>query len=304
MIIRLFLATTLLILSLPLMSQEQTAPQEKEQATEANEPQSDAETPQPAPATNPIQAPISLIEQFKADIAKSVDSQLLKPMLAGPNDFLTITQPDTHSVDKGTMILLPEWSQAATDVKAMNFLRSHLPKEGWTTITIQPLLAPENYPSQQEKPNIATEENSKAVTAYVDQLTPVMEAVMEAAANYPGIFVVIGQGNNAAMLMAMYQQDDVAKPNAFISLSGYRQSADGNKVFAEQMAMSEIPTLDLVLKRDVHWVEHFADTRRQAAKQEMKPYYRQREIHNFRAGYYPTEHLAKEIKGWLTTIGW
>ncbi|REL36803.1 DUF3530 family protein [Thalassotalea euphylliae] len=251
-----------------------------------------------------IRPPVSLIEQFTQDIERSLDSGLVNPMLAGTEDFLTILQPDNHSTDRGIAILLPEWNQAATDTRAINYLRQHLPNEGWTTIAIQPITKPENYPSQQLKPSLAAEENKEMLTKYAEQLAPMLTSVMEKAAEYPGVFLVIAQGNNAAILLDLYEQAAVEQPNALITLSAHRQSAAGNQRLAEQIAGSELPVLDIVLKKDVHWIKYFAQDRQKAAKRELKPIYRQRELTNFRAGYYPEERLAKEIKGWLTTVGW
>ncbi|WP_181902264.1 DUF3530 family protein [Thalassotalea euphylliae] len=251
-----------------------------------------------------IRPPVSLIEQFTQDIERSVDSSLVTPMLAGTDDFLTILQPDNHSTDRGIAILLPEWEQAATDSRAINFLRQHLPDEGWTTIVIQPLTKPDNYPSQQLKLALAAEENKEILDKYAEKLAPMLTTVMEKAAEFPGIFLVIAQGNNAAILMDLYEQAAVEQPNALITLSAHRQSAVGNQRLANQIAGSDLPVLDIVLKKDVHWIEHFAADRNKAAKRELKPIYRQRALTNFRAGYYPEQALAKEIKGWLTTVGW
>lgn len=277
--------------------------QEEQQETKQEEQQNSA------PATDSskdrkISPPVSLIEQFQSDIERSISKDLLSPMLAGTEDFLTITQPDSHQADRGVAILVPEWSQAATDPKAINFLRQHLPHEGWTTITLQPLTKPLNYPAQAERTETAQEENQKLLEEYQTKLAAIMTAVMEKAADFPGIFLVIAQGNNAAMLIDLYQQEKVEKPNALVTLSTYLLTEADNKALANKMAESEIPTLDLVLKKDVLWVQHFAKTRKTTAKKTMKTYYRQRELTNFRAGYYPLETLAKEIKGWVTTIGW
>ena len=251
-----------------------------------------------------IRPPISLIEQFSQDIERSVDSSLVNPMLAGTDDFLTILQPDNHSTDRGIAILLPEWEQAATDSRAINFLRQHLPDEGWTTIAIQPITKPENYPSQQMKPALAAEENKEMLDKYAEKLAPMLTSVMEKAAEFPGVFLVIAQGNNAAILIDLYEQAAVEQPNALITLSAHRQSTAGNQRLANQIASSDLPVLDIVLKKDVHWIKHFAANRSKAAKRELKPIYRQRELTNFRAGYYPEQALAKEIKGWLATVGW
>ncbi|WP_448211836.1 DUF3530 family protein [Colwellia sp. MEBiC06753] len=257
------------------------------------------------PAKVNIAPPVSLISQYQQDIERAVSPELLKPMLAGTEDFLTIVQADNHSSDKGTAILLPEWSQAATDAKAINFLRQYLPDQGWTTIVIQPQQKPMAYPSHAEKAVLAIEENQKTLADYQAKLTPILSAVMEKAAENPGIFLVIAQGNNAAILLDLYQSNEqLEKPNALITLSAHLLTEAENKELAKKMATSSLPILDLVLAKDTPWVDHFASLRVKLAKQELKPFYRQRQLMNFRSGYYPEPALAKEIKGWLATIGW
>ena len=224
--------------------------------------------------------------------------------MIGTDDFLTITQPDVHSSDKGVAILLPDWGQAAVNPKAINFLRKRLPEEGWTTITIQPMEKPLGYPIHHEKPNIAEEENNKLLIDYQQQLSPMLTSVMEKAADYPGIFIVIAQGNNAAQLLNIYLQEEVEKPNALILLSAHLLTDKDNAQLSTSIAESEIPILDLWLKKDSYWVNHFAKQRAMYARKELKTYYRQRQLTNFNTGYYPEQALAKEIKGWLTTIGW
>jgi len=255
------------------------------------------------PATD-IKPPISLIEQYEQDIKNSVDQSFVTPMLAGTEDFLTIVQPDMHHLDKGVAILLAEWGQAATDVKAINHLRQYLPEQGWTTITIQPVAKPTNYPSSAEKIEVAQENDEKALSQYKEKLTPILTAVMEKAADYPGIFLVIAQGNNAAVLLDLYQTEALKKPNAFIALSAHMLTSKDNHKLANQMANSPLPILDIVLKKDLPWVEHFAPLRKKSAQKELKPFYRQRVLNNFRSAYYPEHTLTKEIKGWLTSIGW
>ena len=69
-------------------------------------------------------------------------------------------------------------------------------------------------------------------------------------------------------------------------------------------AQSDIPILDLNLKRDNYLVANAAKLRRKLTTQELTLGYRQRELHNVNTGYYPNEMMLKEIKGWLRSIGW
>lgn len=280
---------------------ETTAPQSEKntEATEESTPPPAA--PKKAVAVNP---PVSTVELFKNDINKFIDKDVINPLMAGTDDFITLTQTDLHPTDKGVMILLPEWQQGVTSPKAINYLRQYLPTQGWTTITLQPIEKPENYPSSAEKLSEKRENNAKSLTEYKEKLLPMMAAVLEKAAEFPGIFVVISEGNNAAMLLDLFQQQQLPMPNALVMLSAHQLTQEDNIAFATKISEVELPILDLYLKRDNNWVHHFAKLRKQYANRELKTYYRQKQLNNFSPGYYPEQELAKAIKGWLVSIGW
>ena len=92
-------------------------------------------------------------------------------------------------------------------------------------------------------------------------------------------------------------------------LSSYRQSNHGlinsvNENFAHQLASTELPVLDLYLKHDNPLVLAKAAQRKAFSKQEMKIYYRQRQLNNTVTSYYPKEELLRQINSWLKAIGW
>ena len=256
-----------------------------------------------------IKKPIELTKQHKEDLKHYLADEQVKPLLAGPDDYLTLVKRYTSANSKGVVILLPEWQQGATNPKAINYLRNALPAKGWSTIAIQPSNKPENYPSTA----ITVEEQKKAnqlvLKAYKSKLNSMLNAVMNTARKYPGIVLVIAQGNNAALLVDIYSQDDSQQPNALIMLSSYRQSNHAlinsiNEKFAHQVASSELPILDLYLKHDNPLVLSKAAQRKAFSKQEMKVYYRQRQLNNSVTGYYPEEELLSQVNSWLKAIGW
>jgi len=256
-----------------------------------------------------IEEPIALTRQHKEDLKHYLASEQVKPLLAGPDDYLTLVKKYTSANSKGVVILLPEWQQGATNPKAINFLRNTLPAEGWSTIAIQPSNKPENYPSAAITLAEQIKENELVIEAYKNKLSTMLNAVMNTAKEYPGIVIVIAQGNNAALLVDIYSQEGSQLPNALILLSSYRQSThvltdSVNEDFAKQLAFTEIPVLDLYLKYDNPIVLAKAAQRNSIAKQEMKVYYRQRQLNNTMTGYYPEKELLSQINGWLKAIGW
>jgi len=260
-------------------------------------------------SSSAIKNPIELTKQHKEDLKHYLANEQVKPLLAGPDDYLTLVKKHTSANGKGVVILLPEWQQGATNPKAINYLRNALPAEGWSTIAVQPNNKPENYPSTAITLTEQKEENELTITAYKNKLSAMLNAVMNIAQKYPGIVLVVAQGNNAALLVDLYSQEGNQLPNALILLSSYRQSNHDltnsvNEGFAQQLALLELPVLDLYLKHDNPIVLGKAAQRKSFAKQEMKVYYRQRQLNNSITGYYPEKELLSQINGWLKVIGW
>jgi hypothetical protein len=256
-----------------------------------------------------IKKPIALTKQHKDDLRHYIANEQVKPLLAGPDEYLTLIKKNTTANSKGVVILLPEWQQVATNPKAINFLRNALPEHGWSTITVQPNNKPEGYPSTAITVAEQKKENELTLESYKMKLSTLLNAVMNTAKEYPGIVLVVAQGNNAAFLVNLYNQETSPLPNALIMLSSYRQSNHGlinavNEDFSRELAFLELPVLDLYLKYDNPTVLAKVAQRQSIVKQEMKVYYRQRQLNNTTAGYYPEKELLSQINSWLKAIGW
>lgn len=266
--------------------------------------------PSPATPEKPaIEKPIEQSIQHTNDLEHYVESEQLKPLLAGPDKYLTLIKKNTNANTKGVAILLPEWQQGATNPKAINFLRNSLPSQGWTTIAIQPNNKPENYPSTALGKDEKQKENQTTLTEYKQKLSSLINSMMNTAKEYPGIVLMIAEGNNAALLVDIYDEENGELPNALILLSSYRQNSNefinkDNETFALQLASTEFPVLDLYLKNDNSLVSAKAIERNNVAKQEMKVYYRQRQLNNTITGYYPEKELLSQINSWLKAVGW
>ena len=258
-------------------------------------------------------APIELIEQQKADLQHYMNSDEVKPLLAGPDTYLTLIKKNTSANSKGVAILLPDWQQGATNPKAINFLRDTLPENGWTTITLQPSNKPKGYPSDALLLEDKIKENKVIIDEYQRKQKIMFTALMNLAKKYPGIVIVIAQGNNGALLVKLFSDNETGNglqiPNALVLLSSYRQTNNqlinqANKAFASQLALTELPILDLYLQHDHSLAITKAEQRKSLAKQEMKVYYRQRQLNNNATGYYPEQELLSQINRWLQSIGW
>jgi len=255
-----------------------------------------------------IRQPVVIGKQQADDIEHFLPKAQIKKLLAGPNDFITLTKTSTTSNSKGVIILLPHWTQPATSSRAINFLRNTLPDHGWTTISIQPPTKPINYPSIAEKEIDRKTKNEASLKTYQGKLNQVMIAVMETVQSYPGIFIAVAEGSNSAMLVDLYQGraelEKIPQPSAVILLSGYMLTNEDNALFAKNLANTELPILDLFLRRDHHLAINNADLRKKSADKQMKIFYRQRQLINSTTGYYPQQQLLTEINSWLKSIGW
>lgn len=249
-----------------------------------------------------IFAPIDATSQKEQDLNHYLTQDNITPMLAGADDFITLIHENTASNQKGVMILLPDWQMSATSSNALNYLRETLPSQGWTTITIQPPGKPDGYPSNALKLIQKNEENKKILDQYQERLVLIMNAVMDKAKDYPGIFVVVSKGSHAALLGDLYSTGKLEEPSALVMLSNYMLT--DAKAFAERLAQSDVPVLDLYLSREQQLAQNNAVIRKAQANKEMKVYYRQTRLHNSQVGYYPEKSLLISINGWLKSIGW
>jgi hypothetical protein len=251
-----------------------------------------------------IADPVDAHKQQKEDLQHYLSSQNVTPMLVGPNDYLTLVENQSTANNKGVMIIIPDWQQTAVSPKAFNQLRQYFPDKGWTTITIQPPSKPKNYPSQALSRDERIESNAETLMTHQTELAEILKAATMQAKNYPGIIIVISEGKHAALLMNIYQEEQAEVPSALVMLSSFLPTIVDNEKSAKNMALSTYPTLDLYLKRDHRLANTAALNRKHLATNEMKTFYRQRQLYNTTPGYYPHTSLVKEISGWLHSIGW
>lgn len=251
-----------------------------------------------------ITKPISTFEQQKTDLMHYFSKEKTQKIKVDTNEYVMLEEDSATHNNKGVVILLPDWQRGLTHSKAINNLRESLPQNGWSTISIQSPNKPTNYPSSALENKDVIEQNSKALMLYQNELKSLMNAVIEKAKNYPGIFLVISEGSQAAMLVNLFKDNQSLLPAALITLSAGMYSQPENELFAKNMAMSELPVLDLILTRDNKLVLENAILRKKYATKEMKVYYRQKKLSNITPGDYPEKKLITEINGWLKSIGW
>jgi hypothetical protein len=251
-----------------------------------------------------INAPADAFEQQQQDIKHYLSEEQINPIMVGEDKYLIATNKHTSAINKGVMVLIPDWQQSIAEPNALSQLQQNMPQHGWTTISLHPPHKPENYPSQAYTTKERSAENSESLTKYGKKFADIMQAVMEQAKSYPGAIIVVAEGSHSAVLLDIYQQRLVDAPSAMVMLSSYMPTLPESDKLAQQLAIADYPIFDLFLKRDHHLVVAHAKKRKDLAKRAMKIYYRQKQLHNQVTGYYPKNSLTKEIISWLSAIGW
>ncbi|WP_246058466.1 DUF3530 family protein [Litorilituus lipolyticus] len=285
---------------------EQTTEQKSEQET-SNPAQEKSSSTQTKKSNQPL--PIKELDLQKQDLKHYLSKERISPLLVGPTEYVTLIKNYSSANSKGVAILLPDWQQGATNPKAINYLANTLPEHGWTTITIQPDNKPDNYPSIAINTTEQKKANEEIISTYKNDFSLLIKAVMAKAKEYPGIVIIVSQGMHSTLLIDMFSQENSEPANALILLSSYFDTSaefafEENKRFAHQLAMSEYPVLDLFLKNDHPKAITYAKQRKSITEQEMKVYYRQRQLNNTVTGYYPEVELLSQIHSWLRAVGW
>lgn len=326
----------LLLIALPSDAQEADETKENQDTQQTTDTESAAEKANSSQsllvdrAKINIAPPISKSAQQLADIKRYLTEQNIEPITVGEDSVLVQIQPEQSPIAKGVAILIPDWNHSLSSPKAITSLRERLPESGWVTMAAQPpqmdenidqlirayyqdklkaedsAIQPSNEPTTQDSDSTASENEqaSEPLAMYKEKLTALMKVLMEKAYNYPGIFIVIAEGTNAALLTELYHENAIERPSAFILLSAYYADDNANKAFNKLLATSPYPVLDLLLTRDNPWVIHSKEQRNQLAKKHAKVIYRQQQLTTSHMGYYPDEALHRSIKGWLRSIGW
>lgn len=332
--ILLVIFSCLLLITLPSNAQEADETKESQDTQQTTDPASAAEKTDSSQSHSVDRAkiniapPISKSAQQLADIKRYLTEQNIEPIAVGEDSVLVQIQPEQSPIAKGVAILIPDWNHSLSSPKSITSLRERLPESGWVTMAAQPPQMDENidqlikaYYQDKLKANDSSMQTANESTAqesntseddtapeplarYKEKLTALMKVLMEKAYNYPGIFIVIAEGTNAALLTELYHENAIERPSAFILLSAYYADDNANTAFNKLLATSPYPVLDLLLTRDNPWVMHSKEERKQLAKKHAKVIYRQQQLTTSHTGYYPDEALHRSIKGWLRSIGW
>lgn len=220
------------------------------------------------------------------------------------HEYLVFTDQYTGSINKGVIIILPDWQQNIFAQNALGQLRKTLPNKHWTTLTLAPLPQPENYPSSALDTQQANTENETRLNNYQQTLTKVFNQVIAKAQQFPGPIIYLAQGQQNVMLNKLIKDEKIVQPAALIMLSAYSHNQPLQTTLNQCVALSSFPILDIQLQRDNHMVNQHAMARIKVVKNAMKIDYYPKQLANTVIGQYPDKTLPRTIIGWLRRIGW
>lgn len=227
---------------------------------------------------------------WQQDLQRQLLASELTELTGDNGSFMALQREALTHFSKGTVILVPDWSEHAASPNQIDALRQQLNDYGWHTLAIMP-------------PNAAIFEQDPSASDYQQQLAERLLAATRQAELQPGNTIVIAKGSSAALLNQLYANEQLVAPAAFIMLGAYLADDDLNRELAKHIAEQRVPTLDISHQRDNRFANANLKLRRQLAQRHLKTQYRQRQL---TGTFYDADVHAwvlKEITGWLHSIG-
>lgn len=235
--------------------------------------------------------PTSPEQWHQSDLSWQLPADEITELLAGDKSFLALKRAAFTAQVKGTILLLPDWSQHASSPKYLNLLRKEFNDYGWNTLSIA-------------VPDAPFETDIAAIDGYKAQLQQRIAAAMVSVQAENNAVIVVAQGSSAALVSQLYAEKKLPEPQSLILLEAYLPQADQHRSLALAIAKQQVPTLDLMQEQGNQQVAAQWQLRKQLARQQQKLLYRQREISGLMAQAETQQRVLKEIQGWLNYQGY
>lgn len=227
--------------------------------------------------------------EIAGDLQRQLPPEEISMLKTAEQEFLTLELKTMTPFTKGTVILIPDWSQHAASPRAINFLRTTLIDYGWNTIAMM-------------VPEALSAVDSETLLAYQTEFQGRLAEVLKRAASKHGNLIIVAQGSSGAIINTMIQREQISAPQGLILLSAYLSDAKLNQAVSLAISQHKIPTLDIMHNQDNSIVAASSKIRLQLTRKSMKELYRQRILTG--AIDDEPEWLFKEVYGWLTYIGY
>lgn len=225
-----------------------------------------------------------------ADLQNQLDPAEFKPLQAGDQTFTVLEKPAMTAFTKGTVILVPDWSQHAASPRLINLLRQQLVDYGWNTMA---MMVPEPL----------NETTTESLLTYQSELLARLQAVMKSAENNTGSIIVVAQGSSGAIINQLYLTDQLTPPEGLILLGAYLPDKTLDQAVSLALAKHKVPTLDIQQQQDNRFVMASSQLRLQLVRKHIKEIYRQRSLPGSFDLPQNQQWVFNEVYGWLSYLG-
>jgi len=232
----------------------------------------------------------SVEEQTSTDLQLQIEPVEIKPLQAGEQTFTVLEKPAMTAFTKGTVILVPDWSQHPASPRMINLLRQQLVDYGWNTMA---MMVPEPI----------SETTAETMLTYQSELLARLKAVMKSAENNTGSIIVVAQGSSGALINQLYQSGQLTPPEGLILLSAYLPDKALNQAVSLALAKHKVPTLDIQQQQDNSFVMASSQLRLQLVRKHIKEIYRQRLLPGSIDQPQNQQWVFNEVNGWLSYLG-
>lgn len=232
----------------------------------------------------------SIESLYAADLQHQIEPTEIKPLQAGEQTFTVLEKTAMTAFTKGTVILVPDWSQHAASPRMINLLRQQLVDYGWNTMAMM-------------VPDPLQETNAETLLSYQTELLARLQAVMKNAANNTGSIIVVAQGSSGALINQLYQSGQLTPPEGLILLSAYLPDKTLNQAVSLALAKHKVPTLDIQQQQDNTFVMASSQLRLQLVRKHIKEIYRQRLLPGSLDQPQNQQWAFNEVHGWLSYLG-
>lgn len=217
---------------------------------------------------------------------------------------------------RGVAIVLVSSQSQSMNLDTGLALANELREKGWRT-----LLIPTDFTSAQAT-EIPPPAGDKPITnlltspvdydAYRTQIIGLINSAYTQAQQYKGYTFVVAQGMTSTVLLDAFHNNLLSAPDTLVSIGAFWPGREQNTALIDAMALSPYPLLDISLPSLSQWQQATIESRRVAAKVNLKLHYRQR-IFTSGQGFGGSSSamprpgsawLAIEIYSWLRYLGW
>ncbi|MDA8622233.1 alpha/beta hydrolase family protein [Psychrosphaera sp.] len=130
-----------------------------------------------------------------------------------------------------------------------------------------------------------------------------LEAGFEFTSIYPGFYLMICEGQSCFWLNRLIAEQKIPEPDGLIMIGAYMPQTDLNRAFADEVAKTEFPVLDIISANHNQWTHAIKKWRKKMARKNFKTNYRQRELTFFFDYRDQQRRLIKEIYGFTNAVG-